>query len=150
MSPRTIRWRRVSGEGLGPAATKGRWGASGTRESPAICTEISEAELARSALASNLVWICASGTGLMTWEATAPRMSRGTLAAFASLSPTFAWCASTHLLVLVASYLLMLVLQPQALSMVWYMVETGPDSMGTWVVPVRSIAPSNCRRRFIL
>ena len=73
-------------------------------------------------------------------------MSRVTLAAFASLSPTFAWCASTsslkNLLVVLASYLLMLVLQPQALSMVWYMVETGPDSMGTWVVPVRSASPS--------
>ena len=40
------------------------------------------------------------------------------------------------------SYLLMLVLQPQALSMVWYMVETGPDSMGTFI-PVRSAAPSH-------
>ena len=79
----------------------------------------------------------------MTWEVTAPRMSRVTLAAFASHSPTFAWCASTSSLnLLVASYLLMLVLQPQALSMVWYMVETGPDSMGTWVVPVRSASPS--------
>ena len=42
----------------------------------------------------------------------------------------------------------MLVLQPQALSMVWYMVETGPDSMGTWVVPVRSTVPLPSERRF--